>query len=62
METLFVADHVNRARASALAREIELRRSLADRGVTLHPEPPVRTLHCGGSRLACASRSCGAPG
>lgn len=43
LHTTVVAERLNADRASALARETELRRSLADRGTTITPERPVVT-------------------
>lgn len=37
----FVADRLEHDRAATLLREIELRRSVVDRGVTIAPERPV---------------------
>ncbi|WP_137844845.1 hypothetical protein [Microbacterium sp. 2FI] len=39
--TLTMADRLEHQRAAALDREIELRRSVTDRGITLAPERPV---------------------
>jgi hypothetical protein len=45
----FAADRLEHQRATALNREIELRRSILDRGITITPNrPDVTPLHAVG--------------